>query len=50
MGLLGQISHLVFYIDALYHLLSLISNKCDKISIKLIGKDFSFDLNTLVKK
>ena len=50
MGLLGQISHLVFYIDALYHLLSLISDKCDKITIKLIGKDFSFDLNILVKK
>ena len=50
MGLLGQISHLGFYTDTLYHLLSLISDKCDKISIKLIGKDFSFDLNILVKK
>ena len=50
MGLLGQISHLVFYIDALYHLLSLISNKYDKINIKKKKRKNSFDLNTLVKK
>ena len=44
------IFNLSFYVDELYNILSLIIDKCDKISIKEIGKDYSFKLNILVKK
>ena len=44
------IFNLSFYVDELYNVLSLIIDKCDKISIKEIGKDYSFKLNILVKK
>ena len=42
--------HLGFYIDSLYNILSLIRDKCDKISVREIGKDYSFELNIIVKK
>ena len=42
--------HLGFYVDSLYNILFLIRDKCDKISVKEIGKDYSFELNIIVKK
>ena len=42
--------HLGFYVDSLYNILILIRDKCDKISVKEIGKDYSFELNIIVKK
>ena len=46
----NEINKLKFYIDELYNVLSLINDKCDKISIREICKDYSFELNILVKK
>ena len=46
----NNIFNLNFYIDELYNVLSLINDKCDKISIREICKDYSFELNILVKK
>ena len=46
----NDINKLKFYIDELYNVLSLINDKCDKISIREICKDYSFELNILVKK
>ena len=46
----NSVFNLNFYVDELYNVLSLIIDKCDKISIKEIGKDYSFKLNILVKK
>ena len=46
----NDINKLKFYIDELYNVLSLINDKCDKISIREVGKDYSFELNILVKK
>ena len=42
--------NLSFYVDELYNVLNLINEKCDKIAIREIGKDYSFELNILVKQ
>ena len=42
--------NLNFYVDELYNVLYLINDKCEKISVREIGKDYSFKLNILVKK
>ena len=42
--------NLNFYVDELYNVLNLINDKCEKISVREIGKDYSFKLNILVKK
>ena len=49
-NIVSGIFNLSFYVDELYNVLSLIIDKCDKISIKEIGKDYSFKLNILDKK
>ena len=46
----NEIFNLCFYVDELYNVLNLINDKCDKISIREVGKDYSFELNILVKK
>ena len=46
----NEIFNLCFYVDELYNVLNLINDKCDKISLRRIGKDYSFELNILVKK
>jgi hypothetical protein len=46
----NNIFNLNFYVDELYNVLSLINEKCYKISVREIGKDYSFELNIHVKK
>ena len=46
----NDINKLRFYIDELYNVLYLINEKCDKISIREVCKDYSFELNIHVKK
>ena len=46
----NDINKLRFYIDELYNVLDLINDKCDKISIREVCKDYSFELNIHVKK
>ena len=50
MSVIDKYQNLGFYVDALYDTLSLICDKCDKISTTEIGKDFSFELKIHVKK
>ena len=49
-NIVSGIFNLSFYVDELYNVLSLINDKCDKIFIREIGKDYSFKLNILDKK
>ena len=48
--LLGENNNLGFYCDALYDVLNLINDKCERICAKEIGIDFSFDLQIYVNK
>jgi ABC-type multidrug transport system ATPase subunit len=50
MSVIDKYQNLGFYVDALYDTLSLICDKCNKISTTEIGKDFSFELKIHVKK
>ena len=50
MSVIDKYQNLGFYVDALYNILSLISDKCLKIAVTEIGKDFSFELKIHVKK
>ena len=50
MNIINKYQNLGFYVDSLYNVLSLIVDKCEKISIVEIGKDFSFELKIHVKK
>ncbi len=49
-NIVSGIFNLSFFVDEWYNILNLINDKCDKIFIREIGKDYSFKLNILDKK